>query len=119
MRRSVHIATYTDKTQQPTLFDKQALPTHHFVRHFLQFQFWENDTLVFTKALYLDTHPRDWHFKSRLIETIKKEIVQNPSFSITHWNKGENFKYSYDLQDNARIFSWLNAKTKMTLFNVV
>jgi hypothetical protein len=118
MRRSVDIVTYTDKTQQPTLFDTQSSPAHHFIRHFLQFKFWENDTLVFTKALYLDTHPRDWHFKSRLIETIKREIVRNPGFAFTNWNKRENFKYSYDLQDNARILHWLNPKSLMGLFDI-
>lgn len=118
MRRSVHIVTHTDKTEQPTLFDTQSPPTHHFLRHFLQFEFWENDTLVFTKALYVDTHPRDWHFKSRLIETIKKEIVQNPGFAVTKWNNREDFKYGYELQDNARIMHWVNQKSIMALFDV-
>jgi hypothetical protein len=118
MRRSVHIVTYTDKTQQPALFDTPSPPSHHFIRHFLQFNFLENDTLVFTKPLYLDTHPRDWHFKARLIEAIKKEIVQSPDFAFTNWNKRENFKYDYDLQDNARILNWINPKSLMGLFDI-
>jgi hypothetical protein len=118
MRRSIHIVTYTDKTQQPALFDTPSPPTHNFIRHFLQFKFLEDDTLVFTKALYLDTHPRDWHFKSRLIETIKKEIVQSPEFAFTNWNKRKSFNFTYDLVDNARILHWINQKSLLGLFDI-
>src|SRR5215217_7102295 len=103
MKRSVHIVTYTIHTEQPTLFDKPSSATPYLVCHFIQFDFWEHDTLVFTKPLYLNTHTRDWHFKSRLIETVKKEIVQSPGFAVNSWNKRENFNYSFALQDNARI----------------
>jgi hypothetical protein len=118
MRRSVHIITHKEITEQQTLFDLQPQPTHHLVRYFLQFEFWENDTLVFARALYLGTHSRDWQFKLRLVETIKKDIVQSPAFAFTNWNKRENFKYSYALQDNARILNWINQKSMMQLFDI-
>jgi hypothetical protein len=53
-----------------------------------------------------------------LIEAIKKEIVQSPDFAFTNWNKRENFKYDYDLQDNARILNWINPKSLMGLFDI-
>jgi hypothetical protein len=118
MTRSVNIITHKDITEQQMLFDLQPKPTHHFVRYFLQFEFWENDTLVFEKTLYLSTHSRDWHFKSRLVETIKKDIVQSRAFAFTNWNKRENFKYSYVLQDNAQLFNWINQKSMMLLFDI-
>lgn len=119
MQRSVHIVTHTIQKEQPTLFDKQAPTTPYQVCHFIQFDFWEHDTLVYTKPLYVDTHTRDWHFKSRLIDIIKKEIVQSPSFAVTGWNKREHFNYSYTLQDNAHILHWINPKSIMTLFEIV
>jgi len=93
--------------------------TPYLVCHFIQFDFWERDTLVFTKPLYLDTHTRDQHFKSRLIETVKKEIVQSPGFALTGWNKRAHFNYSYVLQDKARLLHWINPKSILTLFEIV
>ena len=118
MTRSVNTITHKDITEQQTLFYLEPQPTHYLVRYFLQFEFWENDTLIFAKALYLGTHPRDWHFKSRLVATIKKEIVQNPAFAFTNWNKRENFKYSFALQDNGKILNWINQKSMMQLFDI-
>lgn len=118
MTRSVHIVTDTVRTEQPTLFDIGAPPTHYYIRHSLQFEFWEHDTLVHKKAFYLDTHPRDWHFKARLLTVIKQEITQNHEFIFTKWNKREDFKYSYVLKDNAGILKWVNQKGLMALFDV-
>jgi hypothetical protein len=118
MTRSVHIKTYKEVLEQPTLFDALAQSKHDFIRYSLQFDFREVDTLVYQKSLILSTHPRDWHFKARLIETIRKEITQCEAFVFTNWSKWGHFKYSYDLQDNARMLHWLNQKSLLTLFDI-
>lgn len=100
MTRSVHIKTFKEVLEQPTLFDTLPQSKHDFIRYSLHFEFREGDTVVYQRSLIISTHPRDWHFKARLIETIGKEIAQNEGFMYTNWNMREQFKYSYELQDS-------------------
>lgn len=119
MTRSVYVETHTEATEQPTLFDTELPPIYNFLSYTIQFEFWENDAMVFRKPVYISTRPRDWHFKSRLREAIKKEIKNDSAFTFTKWNVRDSFTYDFNLRDNAGILVWMGKKELMALLHIV
>jgi hypothetical protein len=119
MIRSVYVESHTEAAEQPTLFDTESPPIHDFFSYTINFEFRENDTIVFCRPVYITTKPRDWHFKARLREAIKKEIKDDNAFKLTKWNVRDKFTYDFTLKDNAGILNWMGKKELMALFQIV
>ena len=119
MIRSVYVETHTEAAEQPTLFDTPSPPIHDVFSYSIYFEFRENGTMVFRKPVYISTKPRDWHFKARLREAIKKEIKNDNAFQVTKWNVRDRFTYDFILKDNAGILAWMGKKELMALLQIV
>ena len=119
MIRSVHVETHTEAIEPPTLFDGQHPPLHDYINYRIRFEFRENDTMVYHRSIHISTRPRDWHFKSRLREAIKKDIKDDSDFKMTQWNVRDKFTYNVSLQDNVGGFVWLEKEIlRAVLFDI-